>query len=186
VCNSLTWKCFEKNLVHSNLIFMTNIQLVLKWSHFVITLISILCITIVANAHNHIYIYNMTNSNFNCTCNNNLWLSLNQNNNNKWIYVFHDWWHSLMINHQIAFIIAFETIRKWLNDMQHLIKVYKLIYWSISKLKTQWMLSIGTKSMVWGTMVLEISMWPTKQTKQTNDLLWWINFHVFVHKFYVQ
>ncbi len=98
-------------------------------------------------------------------------ITLNQNTNKKWIYVFHYWWHSLTINHQISFIIAFETKCKWINDMWHLIKVYKLIYWLISKLKTQWMLSIGTKSMVQGTMVLEISMWPTKQTTQTNDLL---------------
>jgi hypothetical protein len=33
------------------------------------------------------------------------------------------------------------------------------------------MLYIGTKCMVHCTMVLESSMWPTKQTTQTNDLL---------------
>jgi hypothetical protein len=74
-CNFLTWKCFGRNLVHSNFIFMINLQLRFKWSHFVTTLITILCITIVANDHNHIYNYNMTNPNFSCTCNNNLWLS---------------------------------------------------------------------------------------------------------------
>ncbi len=97
-------------------------------------------------------------------------ITLDENTNKKWIYVIHYLWHSLMINHQIAFIIAFETLRKWLNDMRHLIKMYKLIYWLISKLKTQWMLFSGTKSMVQGTIVLEISMWQTKQTTQTNYL----------------
>jgi len=68
-------KCFWSILTFFNSMFVTNMQLVFKSTHFVITLVTILFVTIVASVHSCICDNIMMDPNFRFTCNYNLWLS---------------------------------------------------------------------------------------------------------------
>lgn len=62
----------KRKFIHSNLMFATCMQLMLKSTHFVITYIIVLCVIIIVNVGSHICDYTMTNPNFNHACDYNL------------------------------------------------------------------------------------------------------------------